>query len=399
MIRVLGLVYGHTETHTFRVLAVLDELKKLGDFEIKVSGTGRCMEYVKQQGYDVIETRGVTEQQLYDNEFKDGIFGFYSKDVVDDMYEAEQTWLEFKPDIIIRDTLREVAGIVAKEHGIYDVLIEQFNISDYYHYDFVPINMERFMGKTADKATLRKMEQVMRKSFYENIVKKIKEVGLPVNEEVAGAIEPDLVLFPDSELLFPVEERMGEQYHFVGPLVKSARDVPPEWIEEYANSSKKRILISGGTTKQSNFAMLCKEALDPEKYCIAICNPNSEDFPDFYSGRFKLSSVLPYTDLFIHHGGISSTFLGIQNGVPMFIIYSTLELQINAMQTQKIGVGKSCSQHEVTADIIRETVDAMLSDKKISKKAKVIASMHADNNAEEKAARLIYEGYQKRVKK
>ena len=154
MIRVLGLVYGNTETHTFRVLAILDELKKMGDFEIKVSGSGRCMDYVRQQGYECIETRAVTEQQLYDNEFKDGLFGFYSKDIVDDMYDAEQSWLEFHPDIIIRDTLREVAGIVAKEHGIFDVLIQQVNISDYYHYDFVPINLERLLGKAAERDSL-----------------------------------------------------------------------------------------------------------------------------------------------------------------------------------------------------------------------------------------------------
>lgn len=396
MIRVLGLVYGHTETHTFRVLAVLDELKKLGDFEIKVSGTGRCMDYVKSRGYECIETKGITEQQLYDNEFKGGIFGFYTKDVVDDMYEAEKTWLDFKPDIIIRDSLREVAGIVAKENDIFDVLIEQANISDFYHYDFVPLNLERMMGKTADKATLRKMEQVTRKSFYDNIIKKIREVGVPVNENVSSGLEPDLVLFPDSELLFPVEESMGDKYHFVGPLVKSARDVPPEWLDEYSNSSKKRILISSGTTKQSNYAHLCKEALDPEKYSIAICNPNSEEFPDFYSGRFKLSSVLPYTDLFIHHGGISSTYLGLQNGVPMMIVYSTIELQINGMQVQKMGLGVACSQNEITAEQIRDTVEQIFSNQKMMRKAKTIANMEKDNNAEERAAKIILEGFKKR---
>lgn len=398
MIRVLGLVYGNTETHTFRVLAILDELKKMGDFEIKVSGSGRCMDYVRQQGYECIETRAVTEQQLYDNEFKDGLFGFYSKDIVDDMYDAEQSWLEFHPDIIIRDTLREVAGIVAKEHGIFDVLIQQVNISDYYHYDFVPINLERLLGKAADKDTLRKMEKVTKKSFYENIVKKIREVGLPVNEDVSSGLEPDLVLFPDLELMFPLEERLSDKYHFVGPLVRSARDIPPEWIEEYMNSPKKKILISGGTTKQSNFATFCKEALDTEKYCVAICNSNSEQFPNYYSGRFKLSSVLPYADLFIHHGGISSTLLGILTGIPMLIIYSTTELQINGMQTQKMGVSKCCAESEVTAQRIRECAEQILSNLKMQKKAKMIASMQQDNNAEEKAARLILESYQKREK-
>ena len=399
MIRVLGLVYGNTETHTFRVLAILDELKKLGDFEIKVSGSGRCMEYVKQQGYECIETRGITEQQIYDSEFKDGVFGFYSKELVDDLYEAEQGWLEFHPDIIIRDTLREAAGIVAKENGIFDVLIQQVNISDYYHYDFVPLNLERLLGKTADKETLQKMEKVTKRSFYENIVNKMREIGLPVSENVSGGLEPDLVLFPDSELMFPLEERLDDKHYFVGPLVKSARDVPPEWIEEYAKSPKKKILISGGTTKQSNFAALCKEALDTEKYCVAICNPNSEQFPDYYSGRFKLSSVLPYADLFIHHGGISSTLLGIQKGVPMLIIYSTVELQVNGIQTQKMGVSKCCAESEATSQLIKEYTEQILSNEKMKKKVKVIAGMHQDNNAEEKAARLILEKYQKRTKK
>ena len=209
------------------------------------------------------------------------------------------------------------------------------------------------------------MEIATKKAFYENIVKKIKEVGLPVNEKVSSGIEPDLTLFPDLELMFPLEERLSDKYHFVGPLVKSVRDIQPLWIGEYKNSQKKKILISGGTTKQSNFATVCKEALDTEKYSIAICNTNSEQFPGYFSGRFKLSSVIPFVDLFIHHGGISSTLLGIQYGVPMLIIYSTTELQINGIQTQKMGISKCCAESEVTPQLLREYTEQILSNQKM----------------------------------
>jgi rhamnosyltransferase subunit B len=76
-------------------------------------------------------------------------------------------------------------------------------------------------------------------------------------------------------------------------------------------------------------------------------------------GHVPLSSVLSDVDLFIHHGGIGSTYAGLLMGVPSLVAPHAFDQTYNARVVAKLGVGRTLPKGSAE---IGEAVGSIMSD-------------------------------------
>lgn len=88
-------------------------------------------------------------------------------------------------------------------------------------------------------------------------------------------------------------------------------------------------------------------------------------------GQVPLSQLLPYDDLFIHHGGIGSMYAGLLSGVPCLTVPHAFDQGSNARTLARLGVGGTLPVDEGDiAGVIRRALD----DREMASKAQELAS-------------------------
>lgn len=396
-IKVLGLVHGYFTSHTVRVLEIAKALRKTGIYEIVFSGRGQFMKLVEEAGFEWIDTDILSEDSLFNEANDKGIFWYGTTEIVEQQYETERVVIEqYKPDIIIRDAFRDLAGIVAKKDNIFDVLLMQVNTSSYYYYDFSPINMFGTENKTKRMSNeeINSMVKLSKQQFYKHVYKKIKELGIPFNKDAETGVEPNLVLIPDSNVIYPTFD-LSEHYKYIGPLMILNLNKPPVWKEQFIASNKKKVIFTSGSIDRFNYVELAKKFFTTEKYCIAICE-DSDDIPEgWFGSKFEISSIIDYADLFITHGGLGSTYMGLKAGVPMIALYNHMEQQANAREITKLGVGAGFYAADVPMDEMINQIDYLINNPNVKKRLAKIAKTFEENHAVELSEKYISEGYRK----
>ncbi|MFH1710911.1 MAG: nucleotide disphospho-sugar-binding domain-containing protein [Nanoarchaeota archaeon] len=410
-IKVLGLVHGEFSSHTVRVLEIAKALRDKG-YDISFSGHGDQMKNVEKQGFRIIETKTVPGSEIL-NGIEGTLFPvIFNKDNIEEIFKEEDELLRReKPDMIIRDSFRELAGIASKQYGIYDVFVQQANLSQYYHADFKPRTTPEFLRILPEDRVItipftdfapfiRLGERIFRGRISKWMHHKVKKLGLKLDKKCYEGVEADLTLFPDSSLLFPFEN-MKDKYKFIGPMLISSDSEGLDWFEKFRSDDRGRIIASSGSTGMQDRTGLFIETFRNSDYAVAIHN-NSKELPSgLYGGRFNVGDILDSADVFITHGGIGSTYLGLVSGVPMISIYSHFEQQANAVQLKKLGVGIPMSCDKVSPENLRENVSCILGDNSYKEKAIEISGKirgEAEGSLES-AVKYITNGYEEFIRK
>ena len=231
-LKVLGLVHGEFSSHTVRVLEIAKTLREKG-YDISFSGQGNQMSNVEKQGFRVVETRTVPGSEVLK-----GIEGklfpviFHRENIEYFFKEEDELLRREKPDMIIRDSFRELAGIASKQYGIYDVSIQQANLSQHYHADFRPRNVPWPLSLLPEDKVIkvpftdipvliRLGELFFRRKMSRWLHDKVKSLGLELDKRCYEGVKADLILIPDSPLLFPFENTT-DNYKFIGPVKSSS---------------------------------------------------------------------------------------------------------------------------------------------------------------------------------
>ncbi|MBU3913608.1 MAG: hypothetical protein KKB21_01670 [Nanoarchaeota archaeon] len=370
-IRVLGLVHGEFSSHTVRILEIAKALRELGGYDVSFSGSGKNMRAVEREGFRVIETKTVPGREILDGIENELFPTIFHSGNIDELFLEEDALLRReKPDVILRDSFRELAGIAAKQYGIYDVFVQQANLSHYYHADFKPRNTPRMLrilpGErvitipfTGFAPLVRIGELVFRRRISRHLHNKVRQLGLSLEKRCYEGVEADLILFPDSPLLFPFRN-MKDRYKFIGPvLVKDSTEIP-DWLGRFTSDTRKRVLTTSGSTGMQDRTESFIRAFRGGEFAVAVHN-NSRDLPlGFYGGNFNVGAVLQHSDVFVTHGGIGSTYLGLVLGVPLISVYTHFEQQTNARQIEKLGAGVSLSCDDLSAKALKERVEIVL---------------------------------------
>jgi UDP:flavonoid glycosyltransferase YjiC (YdhE family) len=358
------------------------------------------MQMVEQAGFAWVHTPTLSMREILDTLENKLVPQFYKAGNVESLFQAEDQLLrDYKPDIIIRDLFRELTGIAAKQYGIYDVFVQQANVSPYYHTDFKPRNTPWFCRLTPGEKSfvpplLRFGEWCFRRKASRYLHRKTKQLGLALERKSYEGAEADLILIPDSEILFPFRG-MKDKYKYIGPLLVLNQVEPPSWADEFASDPRQKIITTSGSTGEQDRTELFVEAFKDGRYAVAIHSDSRKIPKGFYGGNFEVSFVIRQADVFITHGGLGSTYLGLINGIPMIALYSHFEQQATASQLRKLGAGISLDSMKTSPKELREKTEKVLNNPLFKEQTRRVSGQLNGTGAIDLAVKYITEGYKK----
>jgi len=403
--KVLGLVFGGDvgSSHTVRVLEIAKALRETGNYDILFSGAGPYMKKVEDAGFKYINTKGLDAKEVLKIMGK-FIPRFYSRKNIKELFSIEDTLLrEQKPDIIIRDNFRELAGVAAKqvgitENGIYDIHVGQANVCPYYHFDFRPPNIPKIVQQIRESLPIKRgvLENFIRKSVGKELYKKSKELNLRVEKSPYEGTEADLVLLCDSEAIFPLAEK-PDKYKYLGPLLVLNQSPQPKWIDLFINDKRKKVVVTSGSSGKHEKTNLFVKAFQDGEFAVAFYTHDiSKKIPEEFYGccPFEVNSVLPYADVFIMHGGLGSTYISLKNGVPMLGIYTHWEQSVNCFTVENLGAGLSIDPKKRKVSNIKDKTHQLIYNPKYKENAMNLREKLETENPLEKAVKYISGGYE-----
>ena len=342
-LKLLALVHGQMSSHTVRVLAIAKALRQTNQYKIVFSGNGPYMKFVEDAGFEWVRTELVSKEELYSRIEQNLATIYYTKDNYEKYFQIEKAVIEkIRPDIIVREHFREMAGVAAKMKEIraFDVFVQKATLSPYYHFDFRPEKLPEWISLIPERVLLsaaRLIENHYRRKNSRYIRRKLKQLGLDEFITIDG-VRPDLTLFPDAEELFKLPDADRCFCKHIGPVLVTGQDPAPTWLEEYKRDERKKILISKGTTGEYDQTNLFENTFNDGKYAVAFYSVGARKINDFYGcNKFDIDQVLPVSDLLISHAGTGSNYLAIKHKVPMLVFYDHFEQQINAVELERKG--------------------------------------------------------------
>lgn len=399
-LKVLALIHGGMSSHTVRVTAIAKTLRQTGLYNITFSGDGPNMKIVKNQGFEWIKTELVSREELFSRIDQNLATIYFTRRNYQKYYEIEKNLLdEHRPDIILREHFREMAGVAAKRNNarIFDCFVQKATLSPYYHFDFMPEKLPKWIGLFPNKFLLfaaRNIENYYRKknSFY--IRKKLKELGLKKFITIDG-VRPDLTLFPDAEELFELADADRRFCKHIGPVVVTGQDKIPDWLEEFKKDKRKKILITKGTTGKYDQTKFFEKNFSDGKYAIAFYTVENKKINDFYGcNKFDINSVLPFCDVLVSHSGTGSNYLAIRHKVPMVLFYDHFEQQINAVELEKKGVACRIGKDNLNKENILKAVEEILNNNSFKQNISILSEKINQYDSLNLAVKYIKEGYE-----
>jgi UDP:flavonoid glycosyltransferase YjiC (YdhE family) len=376
-LKILALVHGGMTSHTVRIVAIAKALRQTNRYEVIFSGDGPYMKFVEQNLATV----------------------YYTAKNYEKYFEIEKTVIEkFRPDIILREHFREMAGVASKISSIraFDVFVQKATLSPYYHFDFRPEKLPEWMGLLPQHLLLfaaRSIENYFRRKNSRYIRRKLKQLGLYEFISIDG-VRPDLTLFPDAEELFELPDADRRFCKHIGPVLVTGQDPIPQWLEEYKKDRRKKILIARGTTGEYDQTNLFENIFYDGKYAVAFYSIQNRKINDFYGcNKFDIDYVLPFCDLLISHSGTGSNYLAIKHKVPMLVFYDHFEQQINAVELERKGVALHLRKNQLNRQNILAAVEELLSNSKYKQNISALSESISRYDALKLAVEYISEGF------
>ncbi len=403
--KVLGLPYsGNLGTsHLVRVLAICEGLKNTGEHDITIAGENHHEGLIRNQGFEFIYTPGV-KPELISKSMSTFIPRLYTPKMVEYFSKIEEELLKTqKPDIIIRDNFRDLAGIHAKKQGIFDVFLGQVNVCPFFEFDFIPPNVPSIIANFFERLPesilnrIGSLEKNIRRSTSKNLYTECRNLGLGVNERSYEGVAPDLTLLCDSESVFKLKEK-PESYKYMGPLLIPNNGAAPDWILDFKNDNQKKVLISEGSTGKYSKSDFFIKTFKDSGLAVALHTKNiPKEMPEnFYGGNyFNFNSVLPLVDAVVIQGGLGSTYFSLKAGKPILGMANHLEQAATCITLERLSAGLSLSKSQRNPQTLREQVYRLLIDPKFKKVTKRISEqINAEPDPIETAVKYIKKGFE-----
>lgn len=179
------------------------------------------------------------------------------------------------------------------------------------------------------------------------------------------------------ELQFNSDSIDIRRFCFVGPLLD--RPFRPMWKNR---SGGKRVILVSGVAGSFEDSYLDKtiEALSESEYHVILSV--GEQFrigelraipANFEINRYASHlEILPHTDLHLYSGGPNGTLEGLYYGVPLIAIPSDDRNYIIANRLAELGVVLNLPLHELSSQMLREHVEAVMQDDTLLGQAKQV---------------------------
>lgn len=161
-----------------------------------------------------------------------------------------------------------------------------------------------------------------------------------------------------------------ERYRFVGPI-SQPRPEAPTFPFERLDEEKPLIYISLGTmvADQASFFRQCMQAFAQSNRQVVMAVGKSaspeilRDIPAncLVQPFVPQLEILPRTSLLITYGGMNSVNEALASHVPLVIVPQGADQHVIAKRVEQLGAGKQLSAQDLTAEKIRQTAEAILS--------------------------------------
>lgn len=210
-------------------------------------------------------------------------------------------------------------------------------------------------------------------SFYPQFEKSLNKFNNQYNTELKDSMDimsnpGDITLVFTSEFFQPNVSEFTSEYKFIGPSIVKRLDVEdPSYLQ---NENEKIIFVSMGTifNQQLEIYNLCVEALkDFEGKVILSIGKNTKTeelahIPENFVVKQYVPQleILKRADLFITHGGMNSSSEGLYYDTPLVVIPMAVDQFMVGDRVQKLGAGVKLDKNNVSAELIKNTVNDVL---------------------------------------
>lgn len=267
-----------------------------------------------------------------------------------------------KPDYIIHDSLCPWGKHLAKVMNL--PAIDTFStLADEPNPFLMATGMAlAILSNIPNMLKVRKIKKVLRKKYN---IKLKRYIDIMINNE-------DLNLVYTSKEFQPKSEKLLNDYKFVGPSSMYRIENMPK-LNLNRKGDRPLLFISMGTIFNNNtdFFNICAEAFNNMNLDVLMSVGKSIDIstlsiPDNFIVKryFEIPQldVLKECNIFMTHGGMNSTQEGLFHGVPLITIPQQQEQAHVAMQVVRTGSGICLDKSKVSAEILKNTVEKIISD-------------------------------------
>jgi MGT family glycosyltransferase len=189
-------------------------------------------------------------------------------------------------------------------------------------------------------------------------------------DAVGTGVRGHLVFMPKS---FQFKGKtFGEDFHFVGPCLHE-RSSQGSWTPPA--SGLPVLLVSLGTiyTAKPEFFRNVIDAVRGEPWHVVMALSDRVDrsvlgeLPDNVEVHDAVPqlAVLPHTDLFINHAGITSVMEAVHHEVPMIAVPQMVEQRTTADRMEAVGIGRQISPARATVETLRRAIREVPTDRTI----------------------------------
>lgn len=182
----------------------------------------------------------------------------------------------------------------------------------------------------------------------------------------------------------------------IGPLNDDPPD--PNWDSPWETTdARPLVVVTLGTTYMAHEAVLNRiaAALDPARLRVLICtgndlSPEQVSAPDGVAVRSYVphGAVLPRAAIALTHAGTGTLLAAFAAGVPVVCLPLGRDQPANARRVVELGLGRSLSPDSSPAKL-RATIDDVLADQSIRRRAQRLAETIGDYHGAEDAINAI----------
>ncbi|WP_370896075.1 glycosyltransferase [Chryseobacterium gossypii] len=221
-----------------------------------------------------------------------------------------------------------------------------------------------------------------------------EELGVTENRSLACS---DLLTLVLTSNYFFGEMDLPSNYRFTGPVLTERR-IPNEFDwDKFNGSSRKKILVSIGTTfdhdhKKAFFEKVIEAFKDEDLTVVVVSDPLLFDsWPEHFMVYQQVPQLelLPHLDGVVCHGGHNTVSEALSHGLPLVVIPIAYDQSHVAGRVVRTGAGERLNFNRFKSNHLKEAVQHILNDPAYREAARVVRQSFIDAGGTATAADLL----------
>ncbi|GHH87125.1 putative UDP-glucosyltransferase YjiC [Streptomyces sulfonofaciens] len=161
-------------------------------------------------------------------------------------------------------------------------------------------------------------------------------------------------------------DTFDDRFRFLGPALGSRADAQG-WQPPADGSPVLFISLGTAFNHRPDFYAQCIEAFGDSRWHVVMAVGERVELPPVpdnfeVAPYFPQPAVLAGTTVFLSHTGMNSTLESLYYGVPLVSVPQMPEQVVNGGRAAELGLGRRLDPSEITAELLRRTVDEVAFD-------------------------------------